>query len=142
MIDLREREISAAPLPQLVGADSQSKVQSNVLVVRDAGALSALCMIFSGLTAFLAGMLLYADPTAKAKLLIRVAVLVLCIIILVLTSAQCYGLHGRKRWAWKAQVWCSALGLLLFPIGTVANWWILAKWFASDVKEWFGVEAK
>lgn len=41
--------------------------------------------------------------------------------------------------AWRQQAVLSILGLINFPLGTLLNGLLLAKWFKPEVKAWFGV---
>jgi len=79
-------------------------------------------------------------PTALRHPVFALSVAILCFFIYITVLFDRLQTMFKKGdpTAWNAQIVLCVLGVLVFPIGTLAYGYILSQWFSPETKEWFG----
>lgn len=126
--------VAPPPIPNAANSVVRGDYKTAPPIVKSARALALLTIIVGAL--FLVGALMIIDSTGSIEASARP--LLLSILCVGMGGWLSFGHRQGQSVAWTGQVVLSAIGLTGFPIGTLIHGYLLSKWFAPEVKAWYG----
>jgi hypothetical protein len=129
-----------APLPVLAGEPNvinHSDFRTAPPAVRDAKTLTSVATVLYGMIGLL--MLASLLSERRATPIEGILVPIFFLAIAIANGIQVHFHRTGNPTGWRIQIGLSTLALLGFPLLTLINGLLLAKWFRLETKAWYGL---